>query len=230
MSNSTSVYMNDFEEEATAVDEIENHTAFRMYTHYTSMTFLSVLLIAICVFGIISSPYLSENIFIENLKERGGIVSTVTNDPSWMIRFTKEHRPNDGWFQTLWVANLINIDITDDELKRIAKSPRLQKLSLCSSQLSEEGILELVESKQLKFLELLSCKNVTESTIEKIKNKSPELRIHWRGESFVGVRAEDRRGYCSIRSVYSNSPASRAGISRYDRITKIDDITINSTQ
>lgn len=223
--NVSSVYMQDFEIEATSIEERPTNLKSNLNLRSLVILLASVLLILLAVGLFLSAPFLKQNSFIAQLEKKGARVQTVAVHPSWLVQFTTPQRPNDGWFQTLWTANLIPFDVTDEELKKISElSPRLTHLSICSPHVTEAGLSEIVKAKSLKHLSIYACPQITREKINELTAIYPKLNITWRGSAYLGLKTDMamQHGKNFIAWIDYKSPADESGISHHDIIHRIE--------
>ena len=229
MTDTQSVYLDAFEEEATEIVERPllpyGRERYRLY----SIIFLSLLLTPLCIFGMLSIPYVQQNLFIENLKDRGAYIQAVTTRPFWLPRFTEEHRPDDGWFQTIWNIDLSEVDISDEELKRIAQSPRLNSVTLSSESFTKEGIESLLDAPRLKTLQFNACPQISYSLIENYRNENPNIKLIWTPTVYLGFRASNYNSFLVVDWITYESSAVKEGIRHYDVVTKVNEQNVDSS-
>ena len=80
--------------------------------------------------------------------------------------------------KSLATLDLWGCDITDDQMQILSQMPKLQRLELGNTEISDNGLLHLANSKFLKNIGLMET-NVTKRGVDEFLKAKPACTVRW---------------------------------------------------
>ena len=115
---------------------------------------------------------------------------------------------------------------TGDDLRQLARLPRLEAILVHGVQLDDEAVAVLGRLRGLKRLELFGT-GLTEEAIDQLAARLPEASFDVREGGKLGVGALAFGGPCEIQTVEPGSAADQAGVRPGDVVVAVDGVAVN---
>ncbi|QDU55152.1 serine endoprotease [Aeoliella mucimassa] len=131
-------------------------------------------------------------------------------------------------------VNLVNLDAevikvntnreqwkgTVDDVMMLAKLRQVAMLRVACSELKDEHVRQLAGIEGLEIIELVETKTSI-ACVDELKQTHPQLRVRLKNRTMLGVKLSDL-GAPTVRTIYPDKPAAKAGMRTGDVILKFD--------
>jgi Leucine-rich repeat (LRR) protein len=149
--------------------------------------------------------------------------------PEWMSRIGGKVEQDPGG--NIVAVNLSGSWVNDTEMLDLAALPKLERLDLSHTRITDEGLLHLRPAKQIRELNLLYAEQITDLGLNAIKGWTSLKRLNVRGTRIADATLEIVSKLPQLESLdIANTGVTEAGLDSLVALTKLRHLALGRSR